>query len=259
MEIYANELSVLPNTFDKYENIRNLSQIYQGLRKSGFSSCRISGEALFQITTSLSAVPQKRDLLNFVYSFFHAPFDTDEIVEYCAEEYASHQWSYEGEDCVGLAYARIMDSLAVSFDEEKWGSSVFINRDLERVETRNVSNAEHISEHSVWIDSLKQIVLIETDVPYEKKKIHFRDDHGTDVLLDFSKRICKSPYVIGVINSLRFNPNSKDFIRKVKPDGVIECVLRWTDAGYGIAIKTTGRDLRETEMIGKILEHEYCE
>jgi hypothetical protein len=38
---------------------------------------------------------------------------------------------------------------------------------------------------------------------------------------------------------------------------LIEIVLPWTDKGYGIVVKTTGRTIKETEMIGKIIMEEY--
>ena len=36
-----------------------------------------------------------------------------------------------------------------------------------------------------------------------------------------------------------------------------DIVLPWTDKGYGVVVKTTGRTLRETERIGEIIEERY--
>lgn len=52
---------------------------------------------------------------------------------------------------------------------------------------------------------------------------------------------------------------ARNFIRKVKADGLVECVMCWTDKGYGLVIKTTGRNLRETEKIAEILKEQYGE
>ncbi len=60
-----------------------------------------------------------------------------------------------------------------------------------------------------------------------------------------------------IINSLPFNSYERKFIRKIREDGLIEIVLPWTDKGYGIVVKTTGRTIKETEMIGKIIMEEY--
>jgi len=56
---------------------------------------------------------------------------------------------------------------------------------------------------------------------------------------------------------LPFNSYERKFIRKIREDGLIEIVLPWTDKGYGIVVKTTGRTIKETEMIGKIIMEEY--
>ncbi len=259
MDIYANELSITEDVFDEYDNIKNLAKVYKCLSNKGFSSCRINGEALTKIYNVLNADAGKRNLLNFIYSFLHAPFDTDDIVNCCAEEYLSHQWSWNGQECVGLAYANIMDSLTLSFNDNGWQSIVHINRDDDVVDTRNVSNEAHLKAHLEWIESLKEVVLLETDIRPENKAYHVGPDHGRDKLKEFSKRILNSPYVVSVINSLRFNSSEKKFIRKVKSNGVIECVLCWTDEGYGLAIQTTGRNLRETEKIAELLKQQYGE
>lgn len=259
MEIYANELSITVDTFDKYENIDNLANNYRRLYEHGLGSCRINSESLNQIYKVITADPQKRNLLNFIFSFLHAPFDTEEIIEQCEDEYLLHEWKCNSNECVGLAYAYIMDSLALSFSKNKWDSLVKIYRDAEIVETRNISCPEHFDVHNDWLESLKDVELIKTEIPADEKKIHLRDDHGKDKLLDFTKRVCKNPYVISVINSLPFNSRDKKFIRKVRPDGLIECVMTWTDKGYGFVIQTTGRNLRETERIADIINNEYGE
>lgn len=99
--------------------------------------------------------------------------------------------------------------------------------------------------------------MIESDLQSKDKRISLRNDHGADILADFSKRLIKCPYVVGVINSLPFNSYERKFIRKIREDGLIEIVLPWTDKGYGIVVKTTGRTMKETEKIGKIIMEEY--
>ncbi len=98
---------------------------------------------------------------------------------------------------------------------------------------------------------------MESDLQIEDKKISLRDDHGIDVLMDFSKRLIRCPYVVGVINSLPFNSRERKFIKKIREEGLIEIVLPWTDKGYGVVVKTTGRTMKETEMIGRIITEKY--
>lgn len=91
----------------------------------------------------------------------------------------------------------------------------------------------------------------------EDKRIKLRDDHGKDILKAFSDRLVNSEYVIEIINSMPFNSKNRRFIHKIREDGIIEIVLPWTDEGHGIVVKTTGRNLRETERIAEILKDKY--
>lgn len=258
MEIYANELSIDEHIFEDYTNIKNLSDIYKGMKENGISTCRVSNELLCDMIQKLNNDPQKRNLLNFIYAFFHAPYDSDNVIMYYADEYLKHQWTYEDKECVGLAYSYITDSLSVSFYADKWKHNVDINKDFEKVRVRNVSEKRHLDVYKSWFEGLREIQLIESSLTKEEKKIHLRDDHGKDKLLEFSQKICGNKYVTEVLNSLPFNPHDRKFIRNVFPDGKIECVLCWTDKGYGIVIQTTGRNLRETERIADILKEEFC-
>lgn len=76
-------------------------------------------------------------------------------------------------------------------------------------------------------------------------------------MLDFSRRLVQSPYVVAVVNSLPYNPAAGNFIRRVHPDGKIELVLVWTDAGLGLVVQSTGRNLRETQAIAEILKDQF--
>ena len=76
-------------------------------------------------------------------------------------------------------------------------------------------------------------------------------------LTAISKRLINSPFVRGVINSLPFNPKQKDPIKAVFDDGRIEFVLCQTDAGYGLVIQSTGRNLNETQRIAELLKQKY--
>lgn len=93
----------------------------------------------------------------------------------------------------------------------------------------------------------------------KKKAINLRDDHGQDILKAFSEKICRSPYVKKVLNSLPFNSKRTKPIRRTKPNGIIEFVLTWTDRGLGICIETTARNLAETNTIAIHLQEKYSE
>lgn len=99
--------------------------------------------------------------------------------------------------------------------------------------------------------------LKRTTIKPQDKKIHLRDDHGKDVLMHWSKRLVNSPYVEEIINSIPFNPRTTEPIRTTTDDGLLELVLTKTDAGYGMVVKTTGKNKRETEEIARILKERY--
>lgn len=92
-----------------------------------------------------------------------------------------------------------------------------------------------------------------------RKSIHLRDDHGKDILQAFSKKVCYSPYVKKIINSLPFNPKRTQPILGTTDNGIVEFVLTWTDAGLGICIETTGRNKAETNTIALHLQKQFAE
>lgn len=122
---------------------------------------------------------------------------------------------------------------------------------------RNICKEGHVDIHISQLQSDEEPELIETELQAKDKRISLRQDHGIDVLTEFSKRLIRCPYVIGVVNSLPFNPSERKFIRKIRDDGLIEIVLPWTDQKYGIVVKTTGRNIRETKRIGEIIDETY--
>jgi putative CRISPR-associated protein (TIGR02619 family) len=95
--------------------------------------------------------------------------------------------------------------------------------------------------------------ISKTDLPPEQKKIKLRDDHGKDVLQKFSERLRRSPYVKGIINSLPFNPQTINPIKRVTADGIVDLVLTETNQGIGICVQTTGQNLAETRAIASHL------
>ncbi|MEL7039250.1 MAG: putative CRISPR-associated protein [Cyanobacteria bacterium J06592_8] len=110
----------------------------------------------------------------------------------------------------------------------------------------------------------KQSTAILSQIPQDdqepqQKIIKLRDDHGKDILQAFSEKVRRSPYVKSIINSLPFNPKQLNPIRKTYPDGKVEFVLTWTDAGLGICVQTTGRNLAETNSIAIYLQEKFSD
>ena len=164
----------------------------------------------------------------------------------------------------GLAAAYLYNTAGIGFCSEPFWNNILFPLQIEGEEKRienvlSVSCPEHLTERLFleWKSQNEKVHLIESDTKFSDKNISLRDDHGKDVLMQFAKRLVKSPYVIEVVNSLPYNSNSNHFIRKAKHDGLIEIVLTKSDKGLGLVVKTTGRNYKETAEIAKILKHEF--
>ena len=144
-------------------------------------------------------------------------------------------------------------------------NTIFITKVNEETQTtesvgvNNVFSADCFKHQEIraFIEKISKVVLIDSPLQPSEKQIRLRDDHGTDVLRAFAKRIINSPHVNGIVNSLPWNNKTTNFTRRVYPNGLIEVVLHWTDEGLGMVIQTTGRNLRETEEIAGLLKREY--
>ena len=92
-----------------------------------------------------------------------------------------------------------------------------------------------------------------------EKEIKLRDDHGKDKLLAHAQNLVNSPYVEGVLTSLAFDSRSRSYISKQSDfaNGLIDVVLYWEPQGYSMRVKTTGRNIRETLAIAKLLTKKY--
>ena len=109
-----------------------------------------------------------------------------------------------------------------------------------------------------WLQQLDPIELVPSTLTVAEKRIHLCDDHGKAELTAHAKQLCRNQYVEGVLNSLAFQPYSKNYIAKIYDDGVIDIVLCWEDEGFSMKIKTTGRNAIETREIARILREEYA-
>lgn len=164
----------------------------------------------------------------------------------------------------GLAIAYLYNTMAVSlYSSEKWNVNELNLKFLEEgyddqtVKVKHACQIPHVEGHKDWIVSRAGVKLVATDIHPSKKRIHLRDDHGHDVLKRFCKKLVRSPFVTGVINSMPFNPYDHNFIRNCYEDGRIEIVLVRSDEGFGAVIQTTGESIAATEAISNILLEEF--
>lgn len=280
--MFYNELSDVPLSNNRYlanQKVAKFIDCYKIALKNNFARIRFSKQfheieiaGGYTLANWLNETNQRnyKDLILGARTF---PFIKSEDT-WAEDEYLKHHFYFENieppivqSECMGLAAAHIYDSLSISFS----GSSVWEKNTLNItkvddeshtasvIEITNVFSVDCIGNNVVkaFIERISNIFLIPSVIQPSEKVIKLREDHGTDVLKAFARRIRNSPYVNEIVNSLPWNRQSSNFIRRVYPTGLIEVVLYWTDDGLGMAIQTTGRNLRETEEIARILEEEY--
>ena len=258
MELFFNELCLDPTANIKYADITRLGVLHNLLRKWKISGCRISHKDYAELIRQAKTMPGTNpNVIGFLFGFLRQPYE-DDSVEEKQEDYLASTWLYEGKACYGLALAYIMESMSVSICDQIWNQPILhIGRDASIVDVRNLFDEGTFHYHIKWLEGLQPLELITCSDRPEEKRIKLRDDHGKDILKAFSDRLVNSEYVIEIINSMPFNSKNRRFIHKIREDGIIEIVLPWTDEGHGIVVKTTGRNLRETERIAEILKDKY--
>lgn len=257
MDLFFNELSIEGMESVNVDTVIILAKTYRALRNCNITTCRISAvdhQKLFQM---FQKMPNSVNVRNFYYSFFRVPYES-ENVEKEQDEYLAHEWLYDNKSCTGLALASIINSAGLSNYGARWDIAfIRLLKDGTDTLVRNICTEKHVNIHIPQMRLAEEPELIKSDLQVVDKNISLRSDHGMDVLLDFSKRLIRCPYVIGIVNSLPFNSHKRKFIKEIHDNGLIEIVLPWTDEGYGIVVKTTGRNINETRKIGEIIYEKY--
>lgn len=186
-----------------------------------------------------------------------------------AEKYINTKGTIEKDgDCIdadGFTAAFVYNTFAIGFDSDKfWAKPLHKILITSKGETKEaewpcLSRPEHIDEETVglWADERSELKLVKSTLSVQDKTVNLRDDHGKDILAEHAKRLLKSDYVEGILNSLPFNPTSRTYLDKINPDGTIDIVLFWTDQRLSMRVKTTGRNIQETQAIADILRKKY--
>lgn len=285
MDLFFNELSIHPlakNQTEGFHRVTCFLDTFKRASEKGFNKIRF--EIPFEFGDILSGVSITSDLTLADYRkiYLHdnsnrrygqlllglpkRPYLADNSEE--ADRYIQNTFSLIKDDEIvnpfGLASAYLLSTAAIGFCSEAfWENYQFnliIEGDIESTETVFcVSLPNHFDNQNFidFIENKKPLILVETPLNPDEKKIELRDDHGKDKLEKFAKQLRYSPFVIAVINSLPFNPHSSKFIHKTHSNGIIELVLTKTDKGLGLVVKTTGTNFRETQEIAKILDKKY--
>ena len=280
MDLIFNELSVyheLSGIHRANTVLENLIKTCKASFKFGFTKMRVGQDfemlllvknyRILDWLNSSKVSPIYKDLLLGIKRYPYIE-DGDEATEnnFISNYYylnESDDSELKGKEVEGLAVAFLLNTLSISFASHQIWEKTEIDL-LERseesgktVNVKHISSVQNLDFHREWLENNRPIVLIQSDVTPQKKKIKLGDDHGKDTLRKFALKLNASPYVIKTVNSLPFNRHHRHFIKQCYPDGKIEFVLTWTDEGFGVVIQTTGRNLQETKHIADLLKEEY--
>jgi len=275
-QLYLNDLSIIPLARDFHDACLRVCRFIKAFKsrpKDIFETRICSEQSLenIQLTQDLDLQSFCKDLKGRTLGTLllgltkHPYIDPGSIQE---DQFLEGNYNLQKDDkeilAYGLAAAFLNESVGISFASEPfWDNVKFSLKDNNKnvvYTVLSVSSPSHFQSHDFlkWRDDHTPVVIIMSDIPYDQKRIHLRDDHGSDVLRSFASKLVRSPYVVEIINSLPFNPNSNSFVKAIKENGLIEVVLTWTDKGLGLVIKTTGRNHNETQMIASILQREFA-
>jgi hypothetical protein len=276
MDFIFNELcfqNTFPETHSAKLSMQNLLQVCKEGRELGMRRLAIRPDFYeqllllgYSINDWLNDKTVSRVFKDLLLSIVRQPYidDSDIVIQ---ERFISSYAFLNDEklsEVEGLAIAYLYQTIAISlYSSDDWRvheiSLKFSEFGFEDqvVKVNHASQSDNFEHHKDWIASRIGIKLSVTAFPVIEKEISLRDDHGKNVLLSFSKKLVRSPYVNKVINSLPFNPHDNDFIKRCYEDGKIELVLVRSDQGLGIIVQTTGRNLAETNAIAAILCEEF--
>jgi hypothetical protein len=275
--LFFNELSILPLARDftrAWERIHNFINTYKSRPIDLFEN-RICSDLYLgniQLTPDLTLQdfcnnPKGRTLGSLLLGLTKHPyFDPDSPQETGFLESKFSILKNDEEISVnGLAAAFLHDSIGISFLSDIFWKEITFALLVEQNNNRKIQSVLSVScpahfqceDFMQWQDAHATTDIIPSPLSYKMKRIHLRDDHGSDILKKFAKKIIRSPYVIEVVNSIQFNPHEKQFVKEIKENGLVELVLTSTDEGLGLVVKTSGRNLRETKHIASILNNEF--
>ena len=206
------------------------------------------------------------------YSFFRAPYVDEDFVGTAEEERysASNFYILKGTafiECIDLGAAVMKNSLTLGLPSEPFWeelSHTICERNGKKElnhEALCVTKGEHLClpKFCDWLEKTFHGEPQEIFNDPCDKAVSLRDDHGKDKLLDFARKICRSTYVISVVNSLPFKPKQKVFINMNQSfeDGLIEICLHWTPQGFGMVLKTTAKNRYQAIKIADCLTKTY--
>lgn len=279
MEMIFNELSIQPNSADKYsanDRMKIFAEAVGEARQKGFNIIRANnstnqilltqGYTLYDWFNNNRVSEIQR---NFLYGMITPPFisEDDEEIE---DQYLASSYYFEDignnitkTECLGLASAFLYETLSISFDSLPIWRQTQLQITIENGQSSSTENVFNVYSKSSFnaqdiidfVESISTLKLVESKINPGDKQIHLTSHHGKKELSELWNKIKKSPYVISGL-SIEYGGNS--FYKKPQKNGQVDIVHLKSDKRYSLQVQTTGRNFRETIEIAKKLEEEYA-
>ena len=277
MKLFFNELSLYPVADSKYSAIERMAVFAKTVsiaRQKGFRNIQCDDPvneillaeqySLYDWLNDSGVLKEYRD---FMYGVIIPPYIYEDDSEF--EKYVETTITFENREydipktnCIGMASAYLYNFPTISIlSTSLWKQHLLqiVIEEEGKISSENIHNISsyesfNIPDIKYFIDSISKLVLVETTLNPDDKNIHLADHHGKAELQELCEQIKYSPYV-EEMQSTDWRGNR--FIRKTHRNGIVEIVLYKTQKRYALEVKTTGRNLRETQEIAKILEDKF--
>lgn len=222
-DMVFNELSIEPLARDKTEGFKRVTKFIETFKCGqpyGFNRIRFEDSfdqiLLYPEYTLNNFCNVQRTLGVLLRGLARYPFIDDDSEE--EKRYIENRFEILKNGgmlpCYGLAAAYLYTTLGIGFASDAFWEDVehLLEIQGDNKETATVycvSTPDHFQNAAIgkWLENRRKIELVKCPLSAHEKQISLRDDYGKDILIQFSKKIVQSPYVIRIINSLPFNPS----------------------------------------------------
>lgn len=190
--------------------------------------------------------------------------DTENEKSYVENEY---RLVFNGKEikAEGFSSAAIDSSMAIGLLNNEWNNNsykvlVFTDNNgfHKDIEVLYAYHPCHFSYEKImqWVDTNLPPNINECNILPADKVVKLSQHHGYDVLEKFANRLKCETYIVEIVNSIDRDSKEKNFISGFKNDNIVYITLV-NDGGFGLAAKTTARNIRELRYIAKLIEEKY--
>ena len=281
MSVYFNELTLDKIPQQNYQLLREFRSVWSkfvGVTDKKIKHMIVQHSAMSQLCEAVSSSrdPAMMEFLHFFKPKFREVPD-DEASPHAYDRYNGSEYHIDMGDgnkveCQSLGWAQINRSVTLGLQSSTfWRKLCYaieeesLEYGTSEVEALCITELNHIDNPKVrtWITVNREFADVPEPVPcslpYEKREQPSFNvpHHENEKLKAFSDRIVRHQYVIGVVDTLKFDSTTNRFILRCYEDGTIDIRLHWTKVGCGLKVQTTGKGQRQTELIGEILKDKF--